>query len=708
MRNFIPPLILLALPLLARSENISVEQAKHVAINFYYERSIIMNSVDFDAIHVSDIRSEGKPVIAYYICEMNPQGFVVISADDKVLPVLAYSFESNYAEDEALPEGFRVWMNHYQQQIDFAVQNNIAPSSEIITEWERLLNANFQVNKSFAQLQEVEPLLVSKWNQDTPYNNWCPPDPAGPGGRCYAGCVATAMGQLLYYYRFPQQGQGSYSYMHPQYGTISADFGATTYYWEGMPSVINKDNDPIGELLFHQGVSVDMDYGPDGSGMWNHKAAYSLKTYFRYGPETQYYFRDSVSIDWDSLLITNLNQRKPLYYAGWAGVQSTSGHAFVCDGYQSGNYYHFNWGWGGSQDGYFYTDNLTPGGSNFNFAQEVIPLFPDTLQNTYPSYCQGNITLTGLKGSVEDGSGWFNYQNNASCSWLISPQDIDYDSITSIKITFLRLKTEAGADTLYVYDGADNSAPLIGAYSGNIQPGVITSTGNKVFIEFHTNTSIVDEGWQLDYESVFPVYCSGVTTLSEPTGSIEDGSGSKKYNTNSMCRWRILNPDGMPVTFIFTSFETYDSSDVVKMIDSQSQQVLGIFSGNTLPPPVTANSGKMMIIFMTNNSGNAQGWSGDYYSSQVGVAENNACLYETLVYPNPTDGLLTIEKYFTQNCEINIQVSDLKGETVFYKKFIVTEGINKIRLNLKQLSKSSYFLIISDGEQKEIKKMVIK
>jgi hypothetical protein len=696
-------------PLWALSGNISKEQASKVAHNFYFERANLIKPIDLNDISISNVRSFGNTNTAYYVCDMIPDGFVVVSASSKVIPVLAYSFDSKFAEDSDLPEGFNTWMNHYENQIDYAESNDILPSEDITVEWNRLLNDVYRADSDIRLLQSVAPLLVSKWNQDSPYNNWCPPDPAGPGGRCYAGCVATAMGQLLNYYRFPQQGQGSYSYTHPEYGTISADFGVTTYLWEGMLSSSTKQNDPIGELLFHQGVSVDMDYGPDGSGMWNHKAAYSLKTYFRYGPETQYYFRDSVSIDWDSLLVTNLDQRKPLYYAGWAGVQSPSGHAFVCDGYQPGNYYHFNWGWGGSQDGYFYTDNLTPGGNNFNFAQEVIPMFPDTLQNIYPSYCQGLTTINYLRGSVEDGSGWYNYQDNATCSWLISPQDPEYDSIKSIKITFLKFDTEAEGDTLFIFDGPDESSPLIGAYSGNSIPGVIISEGNQVYLKFLTNSLTSKEGWQFDYESIFPVYCSGTTTLTDPSGSIEDGSVEKKYSSNSVCRWKILPENGLPVTFFFTSFELVDTTDFVKIYDLQTQELLGNFTGSQLPPPVTANSGKMMILFMTNTSVNSQGWSGEYISSAVGSDEMPQSKLESHVYPNPAKGVISIEKFSSSSNEqdLTIRVFSTVGQLVFTNNVKLLPGLNKITLNIEALSPSAYIMFLGDGKQKEVKKIII-
>ncbi len=708
MRTVLLFLVILASSFVSDAENITTDKATQAAINFYTERSVFTNNAHFGVVGVKTIRVVGFSNPAYYICEMLPKGFVVVSATNKVKPILAYSFESGYATDTSLRQGFKVWMDHYQQQIEYANQHNFAPTEEVSSEWKRLLDPDFQSDINLQQLQTVEPLLVSKWNQDYPYNTWCPSDPAGPGNHCYAGCVATAMGQLLNYYRFPNQGQGNYTYTHPVYGTISADFGATDYDWSAMPSFLSKENDPIGELLFHQGVSVDMDYGPDGSGMWNHKAAYSLKTYFRYGPETRYFFRDSVSIDWDSLLVTNLDQRKPLYYAGWAGVQSTSGHAFVCDGYQPGNYYHFNWGWGGSQDGYFYTDNLTPGGSNFNFAQEAIPMFPDTIQNNYPNYCQGNTILTGLRGSIEDGSGWYGYENNSDCTWLISPQDIEYDSIKSIKITFLRFDTEAGVDTLYLYDGIDSTSPLIGAYSGNSIPGTIISTGNKVFIKFHSNASISKTGWLLDFESIIPVYCTGITTLTSPSGSIEDGSSTKNYNSNSMCRWKITPSGGVPLTFQFTFFNTFDSSDMVKIIDLQSQEILGVFSGNQLPPAVTAQSGKILILFTTNNEGNAQGWSGEYFTSAVGLSEFDSCQFQTVVYPNPTMGDITLESYFLKGSQITIRIADCKGSIVFMKKYKSINGKNRIPLNLEMLEPGTYNLSIEEKNQNKSLKIVLK
>jgi hypothetical protein len=84
------------------------------------------------------------------------------------------------------------------------------------------------------------------------------------------------------YHSYPTTGSGSHSYSHPVYGTLSANFGATTYNWASMPNSLSDYDSDVANLLYHVGVSVDMDYAPDGSGAYPSSAAYALKTYFKY------------------------------------------------------------------------------------------------------------------------------------------------------------------------------------------------------------------------------------------------------------------------------------------------------------------------------------------------------------------------------------------------------------------------------------------
>lgn len=667
-------------PLLVKGGIVTPDKAERVALNFYTERVLLTEHSLHKELRasVAELIMDGARNPLYYHIDITPGGFVLVSGIDAVVPVLGYAFDGEFRKEL---RNLNAWMQHYTDQISFISESKLPAPAEILAEWNRLETDDPSTLSDLRGLTSVAPLLVSKWNQDKYYNGQCPLDPAGPDGRCYAGCVATAMGQLLYYYRFPMQGQGSYSYIHPVYGNISADFGATTYDWNGMPGSLSSSNFPVANLLFHQGVSVDMDYGPDGSGMWNHKAAYSLKTYFRYGPETQYYFRDSISLDWDSILIVNLDQRKPLYYAGWAGVQSNSGHAFVCDGYQGTDYFHFNWGWGGQSDGYFYLNNLTPGGSNFNFAQEVIPMFPDTLLNTYPVNCAGRIELNGVRGSIEDGSGWYPYLTNRSCSWLINPQDPEYDSVSKIKLTFLKMNTETGHDLITIYDGDTTTAPVLGVYSGNTLPPSITSSGNKMLLVFESDAAGNLDGWQADYESIFPVYCSGTTLLTDLTGDISDGSGNKNYINSSLCKWKI-NPAGAgSVTLVFTGFDLPDSLDVLRIFDQATSELLATYTGSQIPEPVTAFSGKMLLMFYTNKSVTGQGWEGYYTSSLVGMDETNKEKPELIISPNPALNHFKVEYFCPVPENARFTINSVSGSKVYDELRFLKKGKNTFQID---------------------------
>lgn len=696
----------LLLPAFLSAQDISNRQAAVIALNFYAERKLMTSAEQYRSLKASNVRShtdeQGLPL--YHLVTINQGGYVIVSGTDKVKPVLAYSFGNDFNANHC---NVKEWMENYENQVRWVRETDWEPSTEIRREWNHLSTSDPSTLHDLSGLTSVTPMLVSKWNQDKYYNGQCPMDPEGPDGRCYAGCVATAMGQLMNYYRFPQQGQGSYTYYHPEYDTLSADFGNTEYFWDGMTSSLSTYNNPVATLLFHLGVSVDMDYGPDGSGMWNHKAAYSLKTYFRYGPETRYFFRDSISLDWDSILIANLDQHKPLYYAGWAGVQSTSGHAFVCDGYQGTDYFHFNWGWGGQSDGYFYLNNLTPGGNNFNYAQEVIPMFPDTLNNVYPVYCSGDTEINFIRGSIEDGSGWKNYLPNTNCRWLIKPSDPEFDSIQAIKITFLRLDTEAGQDQVKIYDGENDSAPLLGTFSGSTLPAVITSTADKVYIVFESNSTNQSGGWQLDYEPVFPVYCSGTTTLTDLEGNISDGSGDKKYINNSLCKWKLLPAGAGSVTLVFTAFHLPDSLDILRIFDVATNQLLGSYTGVDLPEAVTSPSGKMLLMFYSNKTTTGQGFEGYYFSSLVGTDEPRHEDSQILVTPNPNKGIFKLVIPSGSDEEQNIVVRTINGQVLYSNSHQIKQGINTIPMNFQGIPKGIYLLEVCSESGKTYQKIVI-
>ncbi len=242
---------------------------------------------------------------------------------------------------------------------------------------------------------------------------------------------------------------------------------------------------------------------------------------------------------------------------------------------------------------------------------------------------------------LDDGSGpLYPYQNEATCSWLIAPAD----SVNDITLNFLKFRTDTN-DFVTVYDGDSITAPVIGSFSGDALPESVTSTGNKMLVVFESDTEMADDGFLATFKSEIPVYCSGTTILTAQTDTLSDGSGNWDYHNNSACLWKITPEGASSVTLYFTEFETEAGFDFLKIYDMQSQQVLAEYSGSYspgLPDPVTSPSGKMFLVFSTNYSVTAPGWNAYYESNLVNVPE----ISETgklLVFPNPSDGLLTIQ-----------------------------------------------------------------
>lgn len=338
--------------------------------------------------NVSSQKSNTNQVY-YYIFNDGNQGFVIVSGDKKFYPVLAYSTQSNFDTTD-MPGNIRWWMNGYEEEMRAALAGNYTIAED--ARWSDYTgNDPVRVQKA---VTAVAPLLSTTWNQMSPYNALCPYD-SKEGARCPTGCVATAMAQVMKYWNYPAQGSGSHSYTpeeHPEYGTQSANFGNTTYKWSDMPNNLTSSSstaakNAVSTLMYHCGVSVDMSYDPDGSGAYtvlpNNYIQYgyidartAMKNNFKYAGATGYSRDNCTTAAWLALLKNDLDKGCPVIYAGSG---TNGGHCFVCDGYNNSDYFHFNWGWGGTSDGYFQVDALNPsvlgtggGAGGFNYSQKII------------------------------------------------------------------------------------------------------------------------------------------------------------------------------------------------------------------------------------------------------------------------------------------------------------------------------------------------
>jgi hypothetical protein len=463
-------------------------------------------------------------------------------------------------------------------------------------------------------------------------------------------------------------------------------------------------------LLFHLGVSVDLVYGPTSSGMYNHKAAYSLRTCFKYSPETRYLYRDSTTLNWDSVIIAHLDRKMPLYYAGWS-VPNINGHAFVCDGYQGSDYFHFNFGWSGSNNGYYYIDNLTPGGNNFNLAQElIINIYPDTVNYSYPSNCAGQHILHYNQGSITDGSGPVEkYQPGSDCSWLIDPQTAT-DSITKINLAFDRFETGTN-DVVTVYDGADANAAVLGSYSGSTLPGTVSSSGNKMFITFMAQGGGQAAGWSANYSTTSPVWCQGQKTITGDSAVITDGSLSFNYNNNSLCRWLITPPDQTkPLTVYFYAFDTETDKDFLSIYDPDTQAKLvsisGHYNSTNLPDSVTSPSGKMLLLFTSSSNVTAGGFTLYYPRWAAGVIETSDFM-GLKIFPNPVHDKVNVEFRSPRTDHLNTVLSTMQGKIIRVSEEPCVRGENKIEIPVAGLSPGIYLLRLQNEKTTETYKIVV-
>ena len=332
-----------------------------------------------------------------FIYNVGTQGFVIISGNTVLPPVLGWSDQGTFPDMEDAPENYRSWIGRYSEMIEFATANGVTPDEKTQRQWENASLGVFGTKNT----RTVGPLVSTRWNQDCFYNAMCPSTGGGwwGGGSCghvYAGCVACAMAQVMKYWNHPEHGFGSHSYVHSEYGTQSADFGNTTYQWDEMPEELYFYNDAVATLIYHCGVSVDMQYAASGSGAYSIDVEDALHDYFGYCG-AKYLSKSSYQEEaWIALLKAEFDLARPVYYSG---AHDSGGHAFVCDGYDENDLMHFNFGWSGSGDGFYSTIDIN--GYNQNQAM-IIHIYPAEI------HADENGIIYVTADGQGDGSSWEN------------------------------------------------------------------------------------------------------------------------------------------------------------------------------------------------------------------------------------------------------------------------------------------------------------
>ena len=312
-----------------------------------------------------------------YVFNCQPKGFVVVAADDRMKPILAYSTESSF-NLVAAEEGPRVFFDAYCCDLQTVIDSQLVQSPEIAAQW-RSLAENGRLSERGNRT--VGPLCTSTWHQTQLYNDQCPVDLEGYNGHVKSGCVANAMAQIMRYWEWPKSGVGSHSYYcygygTTSYGTLSANFAEADYRYELMPDFLDYTSpqyevDAVALLEYHAGVSVEMDYGPNASGAYSPDAINAFKQYFRYSNNVSFVDRDDYTDpQWMEMMAGEIDNGRPMFFSAYSYTKdgTRGGHAFVCDGYDENDFFHFNWGWQGFDNGFYSVNamNLTHHQYNYN------------------------------------------------------------------------------------------------------------------------------------------------------------------------------------------------------------------------------------------------------------------------------------------------------------------------------------------------------
>ena len=318
----------------------------------------------------------------FFVFNLGSHSFVIIAGDDAYRPVIGYSDESAF-DATNIPPALQDYLSGISESIGrLRTKGNATATPLVAAEWNSVLTRGQLISRNGGRGTGY--FCTTKWNQDYPYNCCCPEDPAGSGGHAIVGCLATAMSQLMRFWAYPAQGIGSHCYYHEDYGQICADFGNTTYDWDNMPNTLNSNSSEAeklatGTLCFHCGVTIDMGYGPDGSGGASGPIPGVMNTYFNYSDANVQLRRDDFETEvWKTMVREQFDMGWPMYYGG---CQDGGCHAFVCDGYDDYDMFHFNLGWGGSSDGWYLIDDApytSPADAMFNFV-------PAPVYNSTPS-----------------------------------------------------------------------------------------------------------------------------------------------------------------------------------------------------------------------------------------------------------------------------------------------------------------------------------
>lgn len=701
MKKIIASIILLCSLTFTLQSAVPIETAIQVAHNFVIEKSGFNQTKSIQISLIKTVTNEDIPV--FYIFDIVPTGFVIVSASKIANPILAFSFEHPFVSNPSIDS----WLEGYKDQIVKHEKNKTTTPLKNSNDWKHYTANQFIPNESKTVV--VGPLITSKWNQNKYYNTYCPWDFNSGSYYDYRvpnGCVALACAQLMNYYRHPQTGVGGASYVPSPYPRQTVYFNHHTYYWDAMSNEPQFYTNEIAKLVYHVGVSCQMGYSPDGSGAHTPLAVQKMVAHFGYSTDNRTTGPEEFVDDPDlyvSVLKSELDSLRPLLYSGYS---AGGGHAFLSDGYRDDNYFHFNWGWGGSSDGYFIHDQIT-----FNQNVKVVrKLYP---AHTYPHLCADLKRQTASNGYITDGSTNKPYQTNPDCSWMIA-----VPGASTYSFVFDRLDVYPDVDFVTIYNGPTIESGVNATFTGSTKPsGNILVNADSVLITFTTTNSNKPvhtyQGFLISYSTNQQTADCALNTnlLTQVHHTISDGSAeNQNYKPSHSCSWNIKPTFVTGYSFVFPKFELglgdfvdiYDASTNTpifwKRFDLYNMPNFGIVNN--------APFSRIKVTFVSDNFMQNEGFEMEYYAI-VGI-EDQSNLTDLSYFPNPAQDFVTITFSNEDAQNIKCSIVDVTGKVVFLETLSHQGGEFTKTINISEFAKGIYFLNLQTKTGKAGGKLIVQ
>ena len=742
---------------------VPVEDAMRASKNFLSERVGATKAGQLELVLVNtEYSSEGVPVT--YRFSVGDHGFIVVSATDLANPVLAYSLESNFQEGT----GADIYMENYKRELSYLIDNPSA-ALNIRNSWDHYLAADF---KPFSTKGNpcMEPLVTTLWTQEQYYNTMCPYNPRNSYNDDYhtpVGCVALTMANILYYYRFPDHGYGTVTYIPREvdnetneitytYPVQTVNYGQAKYDYNAIANSLSAYDGELEKLLYHCGVSVLMSYGFDGSGSHSEYALNALQSHYFFSDAAQFQVisdvvpNDSLMYLWENKAKAELDQHRPLFFSGTSDMQGVGGHAWIVDGYTTiGNatYFHVNWGWAGGSNGYYLINKQSTAGSGtFNAENSnsmMIKLMPDSSFIAKPA--ESSERVTASFGTISDGAGNMKYAQNSNRRWVLACPDA-----TSYEFQFSKLKVKNG-DKVIIYNGGTEASGIKQQYSGNYLmaacndysniancehadfqgealPNAITVNADSVLVVFtSTANSETDYGFVLDYavKSFNKDACIDKNFSDQYnvlTDKPNNAIGDDTYRASNVCEYTLNLKWTDQLVYAFHKFDLKqgDFIDIYNQTtpNATSKELIAHYDVNNPPTSVYTHnaplfniagvaSSKYIIRFASDNMLQGSGFELEYY----GIINSIEQLDETeiKVYPTiTTTSIVNVEVTSDKAQQFHASVVDMMGKTVYVDQFNHEGGNGKYTINMNNLAKGVYFLHLNSEKGNTVQKIVIQ